>query len=173
MDHADDPDVADFFGPGTRANQNVLNNFLQPAESPVAPGDYYGIDAPEFGTHAAGQVVRITGQPTLNPDQMTVAYVTHRDTSGTTDTPKGVPLTHRNLMVNLDGLLSEDLVDDDDRVLMPLPLHHVYPYMVGMVLPLALGVADRVLAYLWRKEIAMAGVRVALGDVRRERRLEP
>jgi hypothetical protein len=29
------------------------------------------------------------------------------------------------------------------------------------------GVADRVLAYLWRKEVPMAGVRVALGDDRR------
>jgi long-chain acyl-CoA synthetase len=60
-------------------------------------------------------------------------------TSGTTGTPKIVPLTHRNLMHNVDALLSEDLVGPDDQVLLPLPLHHVFPLTVGLLTTLAGG----------------------------------
>ena len=28
---------------------------------------------------------------------------------------------------------------EDDRVLLPLPLHHVYPFVVGTLTPLSLG----------------------------------
>lgn len=54
-------------------------------------------------------------------------------TSGTTGTPKGVPLTHRNFIANLDALVSEKIVDASDRVLLPLPLHHAYPFTVGLL----------------------------------------
>lgn len=55
----------------------------------------------------------------------------------------------------------------------PLPLQGLAadPELAGLremaLILVAPGVADRVLAYLWRKEIAMAGVRVALADERR------
>ena len=60
-------------------------------------------------------------------------------TSGTTGLPKGVPLSHRNLLFQLQTLKKADLVQADDRVLLPLPLHHVYPFVVGMLTPLSLG----------------------------------
>jgi len=61
-------------------------------------------------------------------------------TSGTTGPPKGVPLTHRNLASNVEALCGvEGLVDHHDRVLVPLPFHHVYPFTVGILVPLALG----------------------------------
>lgn len=60
-------------------------------------------------------------------------------TSGTTGPPKGVPLTHRNLAFQIDVLDKNDIVGPGDRVLLPLPLHHVYPFVVGMLTPLALG----------------------------------
>jgi long-chain acyl-CoA synthetase len=60
-------------------------------------------------------------------------------TSGTTGRPKGVPLTHRNLTANLEALLKAELIHERDRVLLPLPLHHTYPFMVGLLLPLATG----------------------------------
>jgi long-chain acyl-CoA synthetase len=60
-------------------------------------------------------------------------------TSGTTGPPKGVPLTHRNLAFQIRTIAEADLVGEDDRVLLPLPLHHVYPFVVGMLTPLALG----------------------------------
>lgn len=60
-------------------------------------------------------------------------------TSGTTGTPKAVPLTHANLVANLRALLAARLVAERDRVLLPLPLHHTYPSTVGLLLPLASG----------------------------------
>jgi long-chain acyl-CoA synthetase len=66
-----------------------------------------------------------------------VALLLH--TSGTTGTPKAVPLTHANLAANLDALLAEGLIGSDDRVLVPLPYFHAYPIMIGMLVPLAAG----------------------------------
>jgi long-chain acyl-CoA synthetase len=60
-------------------------------------------------------------------------------TSGTTGQPKGVPLSHDNLVFQLNVLLATDLVTRHDRLLLPLPLHHVYPFVIGMLTPLALG----------------------------------
>lgn len=77
--------------------------------------------------------------PLPNVNVSDVAVIVH--TSGTTGTPKAVPLTHGNLMSNVAALLAEDLVRDGDRALLPLPLHHVYPMTVGMLMPLAAGVA--------------------------------
>src|SRR3546814_13266006 len=44
-------------------------------------------------------------------------------------------------MANLQGLLAENMAGPADRVLVPLPLFHVYPVMVGMLTPLAAGAA--------------------------------
>ena len=60
-------------------------------------------------------------------------------TSGTTGAAKGVPLSHANLVFQIDSLLGAGLVSEDDRVLLPLPLHHVYPLVMGMLTPLAAG----------------------------------
>jgi long-chain acyl-CoA synthetase len=60
-------------------------------------------------------------------------------TSGTTGAAKGVPLSHRNIVYQLETLLGADLVDEHDRLMLPLPLHHVYPFVVGMLTPLAAG----------------------------------
>jgi long-chain acyl-CoA synthetase len=61
-------------------------------------------------------------------------------TSGTTGDPKGVPLTHRNLAFQVSYLAGADLVREDDVMLLPLPLHHVYPFVMGMLAPLGIGV---------------------------------
>lgn len=60
-------------------------------------------------------------------------------TSGTTGAPKGVPLTHRNLRSNINALLAENIAYPTDRVLLPLPLHHVYPFSIGLLTVLAAG----------------------------------
>ena len=84
----DDPDVEEFIlTPGIRHNENPIENLLQVKEDPKQPGLYFGVDAPEFSTHAAGQIVTLSGTPNLPGDQMEVTYVTHRDTADYTDTP--------------------------------------------------------------------------------------
>ena len=60
-------------------------------------------------------------------------------TSGTTGPPKGVLLTHRNLVFQINAVADLQLVAPGDRVCLPLPLHHVYPFVVGTLTPLALG----------------------------------
>lgn len=60
-------------------------------------------------------------------------------TSGTTGNPKAVPLTHRNITSNVEALVEAELVSERDRVLLPLPLHHTYPFTVGLLMPLATG----------------------------------
>ncbi len=62
-------------------------------------------------------------------------------TSGTTGAPKDFTLSSRNIDANVAGLVKERLVGPDDRILLPLPLHHVYPFVVGLLVPLASGAA--------------------------------
>ncbi len=76
-----------------------------------------------------------TELPRLTPEDAAVLFYT----SGTTGTPKGALLTHRNLVFQLNTVSETGLVRSDDRVLLPLPLHHVYPLVIGMLLPLAMG----------------------------------
>lgn len=61
-------------------------------------------------------------------------------TSGTTGPPKGVPLTHANLRFQIDTIVATGMLSLRDRLAVPLPLHHVYPFVIGMLLPISLGV---------------------------------
>ncbi len=84
-----DPNLVEYYGQISRFNQNEITNLLQIKEDPLNAGKYYGVDAPEFRTHAAGQVVSLVAPPTLDDDSIAVTYVTHRDTSNFDDTPSG------------------------------------------------------------------------------------
>jgi long-chain acyl-CoA synthetase len=73
--------------------------------------------------------------PQLQPgDPATLFY-----TSGTTGAPKGVPLTHANLAHQLNLVVEVQLAVAGDRVLLPLPFHHVYPFVIGLLAMLAVG----------------------------------
>jgi len=74
--------------------------------------------------------------PDLAPGDVALLFYT----SGTTGPPKGVPLTHENILFELDRLLRMELMQRGERLLLPLPLHHVYPFVVGMLAALVYGV---------------------------------
>ncbi len=53
-------------------------------------------------------------------------------TSGTTGTPKGVPLTHGNIVAELDGVNEVLALDDKVKILSLLPLFHAYLQIVNL-----------------------------------------
>lgn len=73
-----DDNLVDFYGQLDRFNPNPILNLFQIKEDGLVPGRYYGVDAPEFGTHAAGPLVRLDAPPTLDADHIQVTYVTRR-----------------------------------------------------------------------------------------------
>ncbi len=60
-------------------------------------------------------------------------------TSGTTGKPKGVTLTHRNFNAECALVEELDLLREDDRVVLVLPLFHVYALSSGLISGLYLG----------------------------------
>src|SRR5690606_2391262 len=62
--------------------RNNLLNLLQMREDPTMPGRYVGIDAPEFYTHASGQIIRMDAPPSRNPASMTVDHLNPRSNTG-------------------------------------------------------------------------------------------
>jgi long-chain acyl-CoA synthetase len=53
-------------------------------------------------------------------------------TSGTTGTPKGVPLSHGNIVAELDAINNVIKLSEQDRILSLLPLFHVYLQIVNL-----------------------------------------
>lgn len=56
-------------------------------------------------------------------------------TSGTTGDPKGVILTHRNIMSNVDDVYRIIEFTNDDRAFSILPIHHCYECTMGLLTP--------------------------------------
>lgn len=82
-----DPSVEEYYGQYTRVNAYSVTNLFQIRESAASPGTYIGISAPEFGTHASGQIVSFHAPPNRPADQVSVTPITHPDTDSTDDTP--------------------------------------------------------------------------------------
>jgi len=62
-------------------------------------------------------------------------------TSGTTAESKGVMLTNRNIISNIEAAISEVSLYQDDRFFSVLPLHHSYESTVGMMIPIYCGLS--------------------------------
>jgi long-chain acyl-CoA synthetase len=72
---------------------------------------------------------------TAGPDDVAALLYT----SGTTGRPKGVPLTHRNLLSNAQSLVRRLRGNSEDRVLAVLPLFHAFGLTGELIGPLLVG----------------------------------
>jgi hypothetical protein len=104
----DDPNLS-YLASGTHANTYQLRGdggLLHIKESPATPGLYYATYAREFGSHASGQVVTLSGAPALNADQMVVTPITDpltASTSATVPAPAGHSGLYRDPLPLADG----------------------------------------------------------------------
>ncbi len=116
----DDSNIQTFFQfPPQVANFQIVDNLMQLSEDPNAPGSYYGVDAREFFTHSAGQIVHVRAPKGQSANNMQVTYITHRETHTTDETP-GPEHTglYRNPIRMSDGIgvvvHTSDTVKDDN-----------------------------------------------------------
>jgi hypothetical protein len=76
--------------------RNWIGNFFFVSEDPTSPGTFFGVDAPDVGYHGAGQIVKLNGAPTVNPEQMAITYVTHTNAKPSVPGPPSAPLSPAN-----------------------------------------------------------------------------
>ena len=84
---------------------------------------------------ALKSLVRLPANGPCPPDRTAVVLFT----SGSEGEPKGVELTHRNLMANIRQMLAVIDLMDRDRFFNALPLFHSFGLTVGLLLPLVQG----------------------------------
>ncbi|OIP88920.1 MAG: hypothetical protein AUK24_07200 [Syntrophaceae bacterium CG2_30_49_12] len=116
---------------------------------------------PLLNDASEGLGVRIISFDTPIPDSPPAEFPVVSDdelasllyTSGTTGVPKGVMLTHKNLLSNAEALLKPGVVSHDDHILSILPLHHAYPFLVCFLMPSLVGGRVTFLNFLKGPEI--------------------
>jgi long-chain acyl-CoA synthetase len=86
------------------------------------------------GARPASETPPVAGD---SPQPHDVALLMY--TSGTTGKPKGVMLTHAQLLANARAIAAEHQLTAADRVLGVLPLYHINAFVVTMLTPLASG----------------------------------
>src|SRR5215813_2020768 len=92
-----------------------------------------------------GRYSNLLGMLGAGPGNFTPAHVREDDlavimyTSGTTSDPKGVMLTHGNLLAEAKAVFASVEVTEKDSILAVLPLFHALAQMANLLLPFAAG----------------------------------
>lgn len=82
--YVDDPNLSYIIRKNFVKNKVVIigdGGLFHIKEDPLNPGVYYGVNAHEFGRETAGQILKFTGAPDINPEEMDVIEITHEATS--------------------------------------------------------------------------------------------
>ncbi len=90
---------------------------------------------PRIEILARGLARLLTPAPAADPDAVACLVFT----SGSTGVPKGVELTHRQVLAQCDGIAAAFRARPDDRACSPLPLFHSFGLVPGLWFPLASG----------------------------------
>ncbi len=101
-----------------------------------------GDDSKAYIDHIAADLQEMFSAPrkSFSPDDIAPdALASLLYTSGTTADPKGVMLTHANLLGEVEAVASWARIGPDDAVLGILPLFHVLSQMANLLLPLVNG----------------------------------
>jgi fatty-acyl-CoA synthase len=100
------------------------------------PGILAWHDLEQAGRNASGDLLD-TIQRQLEPGQpINLQY-----TSGTTGVPKGVLLSHRNLLLNAFYAAQNQQFDQRDRICIPVPLYHCFGCVLGTMCAIVSGAA--------------------------------
>ena len=84
----DDPNLRELIASGSgRTNPNAILNTFHLNEDATRRGRYLATNAPEFYTHAGGQIIALTAPPGRNVDTLQVEYLTHPETASYTSNP--------------------------------------------------------------------------------------
>ncbi len=99
--------LPEFIAPQTR---RTAERYLQIKEDPARPGYFVGTNAPEFYTHAAGQIIGLNAPESANPDQMQFDYITSPVTRSYYDAGQTPPQNHPGLFRNPTPLTNGALI---------------------------------------------------------------
>jgi long-chain acyl-CoA synthetase len=116
----------------------------QSAENDVQP-------LPDFDAIFTSAQTNFTPVPRAPDDLASLLY-----TSGTTADPKGVMLTHANLLGEAEAVFAWAQLGPDDAILGVLPLFHVLSQMANLLLPLVAGARTVFLSTLNTTELLKA-----------------
>lgn len=100
-----DGNLTYYVDPSLHANQTYISGdggLFHLREDPLAPGDFLATAAPEFATGSGGTILRLTGAPSVNPEEMVLTPVT--PTGDDADVP-GETGYFRNPLPMSDGTL--------------------------------------------------------------------
>lgn len=114
-------------------NADDLESF--PWDHPVPPG--HRASDPSGDGRATDVALQQTSPSDQDAPPAGTALLMY--TSGTTGVPKGVPLTHANLLHAARAVAAWHGLGPDDRVLSALPLYHINGQVIGTLAPLVSG----------------------------------
>lgn len=99
--------------------EGKASGFLRRGRPDVIPFD-------QLPDRATDESRRELARRVVEPDDLATIMFT----SGTTGGMKGVMLTHENLMSNVESARRKVHVEDRDRLLLVLPMHHAFPFLL-------------------------------------------